>query len=576
MAVLSFSQEHEAGATIVKDGKILAAINEERLTRVKNQDGFPEKSLKAVFEIANLKSDEIKHVIIPEMSKATDFFRNVIPLYPINLFSKANTQFPGLVEMLKQFLMSFQILVRSYLRVGISHYRDNRRLRKMFPKARFHRVEHHITHAAAAFFTSGFNKALIISSDYWGDFASTMVAIGQDKDINVVSRSYFPHSMGHYYATITKWLGFRANRHEGKIVGLAAYGNPNSPVYNLIKDLLVCDGLTLKAPYMMGRMWHPKIRLFKNNLMRKIKEKYSREDISAAFQRRFEEVFVELAKNCVAKFKIDKVVLVGGCFANVKMNQHIFEVDGINEIFVFPNMSDGGISTGAALYYDNRENGHITGRLNDVYFGPEYTGEEIESALKSANLVYHHVPEIEKKIAQLLVERKVIARFNGRMEFGPRALGNRSILYAATDPSVNDWLNKRLGRTEFMPFAPVTLEEFADKCYKNLKGAEYTAQFMTITFDCTDFMKKHSPATVHVDGTARPQIISEKINPSYYKIVKEYYKLTGIPSIVNTSFNMHEEPIVRSPQDAIRAFKLGHLDYLAIGNYLVNSNEQKW
>jgi len=576
MAVLSFSQEHEAGATIVKDGKILAAINEERLTRVKNQDGFPEKSLEAVFRIANLKPDDIEHVIIPEISKATDFFKNVIPLYPINLFARANTQFPGVVEMFKQFLMSFYILSKTYALVGIGHFRDNQRLRKMFPKAKFHRVEHHIAHAAAAYFTSGFDKALIISSDYWGDFVSTMVAIGQDKDINVVSRSYFPHSMGHYYASITKWLGFKANRHEGKIVGLAAYGDPNSPVYDLIKDILACDGLTIKAPFMMGRMWHHKIPFFKNNLMRKIKEHYPREDIAAAFQRRFEEVFVDLARNCVAKFKIDKVLLVGGCFANVKMNQRIFEVDGINEIFIFPNMSDGGISTGAALHYDNRENGHITGRLNDVYFGPEYSDDEIENALKSENLVFNYVPEIEKRIAELLVEGKVVARFNGRMEFGPRALGNRSILYAATDPSVNDWLNKRLGRTEFMPFAPVTLEEFADKCYKNLKGAEYPAQFMTITFDCTDYMKKQSPATVHVDGTARPQLISEKINPSYYKIVNEYHKLTGIPSIVNTSFNMHEEPIVRTPEDAIRAFKLGHLDYLAIGHYLVDSKEQRW
>jgi carbamoyltransferase len=177
-------------------------------------------------------------------------------------------------------------------------------------------------------------------------------------------------------------------------------------------------------------------------------------------------------------------------------------------------------------------------------------------------------------VARLIAEGNVVARFNGAMELGPRALGNRSILYQATDPKVNKWLNDRLKRTEFMPFAPVTLEEHAEKCYKNFKGAAYAAKFMVITFDCTDFMKEKSPATVHIDGTARPQVINEKDNPSYYKILKEYHKLTGIPTLVNTSFNMHEEPIVCSPQDAVRSFLQGHLDYLAIGKYLVKGPDR--
>jgi carbamoyltransferase len=163
----------------------------------------------------------------------------------------------------------------------------------------------------------------------------------------------------------------------------------------------------------------------------------------------------------------------------------------------------------------------------------------------------------------------VVARCDGRMEYGPRALGNRSILYQPTDASVNEWLNKRLKRTEFMPFAPVTLAEFADQCYENLDGARYPAQFMTITFNCTDWMKKHCPAVVHIDGTARPQLIHHDTNPSYYRILNEYYKITGLPSLINTSFNMHEEPIVCTPHDAIRGFLQGNLDYLALGKYLL-------
>ena len=578
MVILSYSNEHEAGAAIVKDGKILSAINEERLSRIKNQDGFPDKSIDYVLNASNLKHNDIEHVIFPEISKIKDIFTNVIWKYPAYVFYRPKGTNVRFSDYIRQLLLSGLILVKTYYRVLIEHPRDERSLRKMFPKAKFHRVEHHIAHAASAYFTSGFEKALIVTSDYWGDFTTSMLSIGDGAEIKPVSRSYYPHSLGHYYASLTTCLGFRANRHEGKILGLAAYGDPNSPVYDMIKDMLVTKGLTIKAPFMIGKMWHKSIPFLKNSLMKQIVDNYSREDISAAFQRRFEEVFVELVGNAFRKFGINKIVLAGGAFANVKLNQRIYEVSGVENVFVYPNMSDGGISQGAALYYDVQLNGRTDCTLPNMYFGPSFSSEDIETALKEENLEYQHLDNIEKEIAKLIAEGEVIARFNGSMELGPRALGNRSILYHTTDPKVNKWLNERLKRTEFMPFAPVTLEEHAEQCYKNFKGAAYTARFMVITFDCTDFMKEKSPATVHIDGTARPQIIREQDNPSYYKIVKEYHKITGIPSLVNTSFNMHEEPIVCTPQDAVRSFVQGHLDYLAIGSFLVkcpkeNGNE---
>jgi len=234
-------------------------------------------------------------------------------------------------------------------------------------------------------------------------------------------------------------------------------------------------------------------------------------------------------------------------------------------------MGDDGLSYGAVLWKLSQENSLKPQQLKDVYLGMEYSEDEIKKAISESKLKSDYYEEIEEVIAELISKNKIVARFNGRMEHGPRALGNRSILYQAIDPAINDWLNKRLNRSDFMPFAPVTLSEYANKCYKNLEGAEYAAKFMTITFDCTDYMKKNSPAVVHVDGTARPQLVSKQDNLSYYKIVKAYHKLTGIPSIVNTSFNMHEEPIVCTPEDAIRSFKEGHLDYLAIGNYLIKN-----
>jgi carbamoyltransferase len=212
--------------------------------------------------------------------------------------------------------------------------------------------------------------------------------------------------------------------------------------------------------------------------------------------------------------------------------------------------------------------------LENVYLGPDYSDTEIAEELRKENLQFTVSDCIEKEIAELLHKNKVVARFNGRMEYGPRALGNRSILYQAKEPEVNQWLNKQLGRTEFMPFAPATLYEDRNKCYMNVEGAEHAAEFMTITFDCTDWMKKHSPAAVHIDGTARPQLVRKEVNPSFYQIIEEYKKLSGISSVVNTSFNMHEEPIVCTPYDAIRAFKLGHLDYLAINNLLVGIDKE--
>jgi carbamoyltransferase len=176
---------------------------------------------------------------------------------------------------------------------------------------------------------------------------------------------------------------------------------------------------------------------------------------------------------------------------------------------------------------------------------------------------------MEDRVAGLLAENAIVGRFMGRMEYGPRALGNRSVLYPASDPRVNQWLNHQLGRTEFMPFAPAALASEAPRLFKNLGGCEHTAEFMTITFDCTDEMIRLCPAAVHVDGTARPQLVSERTNPSFHKIIRRYYERTGIPAIINTSFNMHEEPIVCTPADAIRAFLLGNLDYLAIGSFLV-------
>lgn len=260
--------------------------------------------------------------------------------------------------------------------------------------------------------------------------------------------------------------------------------------------------------------------------------------------------------------------------ANVKLNQRIHALEEVNRTFIHPGMGDDGLAVGAALYKcfqlcKKTKTRFESNAIDNVYWGPEYSNKEIEQALDEFEFPYEFHERIESRVAGLLSDGKIVARFAGRMEYGPRALGNRSILYQTKDTTVNDWLNKRLKRTEFMPFAPVTIKEYAYQCYTSLNGAEHTAKFMTITSDCTDGMKEHCPGVVHIDGTARPQLIEREINPSYYEIIDEYRKMTGVPSVVNTSFNMHEEPIVCTPNDALRAFRDGSLDYLAIGKFLV-------
>jgi carbamoyltransferase len=305
----------------------------------------------------------------------------------------------------------------------------------------------------------------------------------------------------------------------------------------------------------------------------KLAKKYGKEKISSVFQYILEDITSNYISYYVEKYNIKNVALAGGVFGNVKLNQKIHEINGVNNIYIFPHMADGGLGYGAAQFvYREKTNDSSIASIKDVYWGPEYSDDEIKESLNKYGVKYKYYDEIEKEIALRLSEGKVVTHFSGRMEFGPRSLGNRSILYPATEPSVNNWLNQKLERSEFMPFAPVTLMEKTSECYLNTEGAEETAQFMTITFECTDKMKEQSPAVVHVDGTARPQLVSKKVNPRYHRILSEYYNLTGIPSIVNTSFNMHEEPIVCSPDDAIKTFIKGGLDYLAIGSFLVESN----
>ena len=294
---------------------------------------------------------------------------------------------------------------------------------------------------------------------------------------------------------------------------------------------------------------------------------HSVKNIAAACQKRLEDVVLSFID--AIDDKNFNLSLAGGIFANVKLNQRIANHKNVKNIYIFPNMGDGGLSIGASSLTYLRESKKRISKVSNMYLGTSYSQKEILEEIKRFKLKIIKSNNVEKLVAKKIFEGKIIGIFQGKMEFGPRALGNRSILARATKKNINSWLNKKLKRSEFMPFAPITLKKFAPKLYKGISKNLVPSQFMTMTYDCTKKMKKESPAACHIDGTARPQIVSKTSNKIIYNILNEYYKLSKIPTLINTSFNMHEEPIVESPNDALRAFTSSKIDYLFIGNFLV-------
>ena len=296
--------------------------------------------------------------------------------------------------------------------------------------------------------------------------------------------------------------------------------------------------------------------------------------IAASTQKYFEDQIKQYIDFHIKDNNIADIVLAGGAFANVKLNQAVYQLESVRNIHIHPAMSDAGLGAGAALNIAHKQKEYQISPLSNVFLGPSYSNSQIEQDLKNYGVVYYKPDDSNLEVASILANGNTLARFDGRLEYGPRALGNRSILYQTTDKTVNKWLNKKLKRTEFMPFAPITLAEFFTQCYKTEDKDLNIYDFMTITVDCTQRMKEESPAVVHIDGTARPQLVSETNNPGLHSILYSYYKLTGIPSLINTSFNPHEEPIVCNPNEAIKAFLDCELDFLQIGIFIVEGNQK--
>lgn len=605
MRILGISPlDKDSTVSFVENGKILFACGEERLSRVKLQDGFPKLALQLGLEKTGWTLDSIDSVAysffngseeerLMRESQALDArwqsevsSRDSLSI----LHEKASKGYapdlsqpiPGL-DKDREFVpkkswfkrviydqtlrsdtldrLAHQRCFKEWLDVAVSDHAKwssilETELAALGLAKKLKRYNHHLCHAANAFYASGYDRALIISLDGYGSGNCGAVYEGSEQGLKKLHEFKFPYSLGQFYEHVTSALGFKPSRHEGKIVGLAAYGNPKilGPVLkSRFKGLEQGDiRIVNAANYYLARY---------------MSQNFAMRDVAAAYQTVLEEVATEITNYWVEKTGCRYVCLSGGVNANVKLNQRVHECKGVEGVYVYPNMGDGGCGSGAA-FLASVDAGIRPEPVEDVYLGPDYSDAEIEKVLKEHNVQYKRLENPEVEIAKELANNRIVGRFNGRMEYGPRALGNRSVLYQAKEPEVNLWLNHQLGRTEFMPFAPAALADSGPELFKNLDGATHAAEFMTITFDCTEKMCKESPAAVHIDRTARPQLVSEKSNASFHRLLTEYKKLTGLSVLINTSFNMHEEPIVCSPLDAVRAFLDGRIDMLAIGNYL--------
>jgi len=559
---LGINQDLYCGGVALSDGKhLLYASNEERFSRIKNDGGFPHQALQGLLSYTKIDPREISDVCISGILTPPLPFR-LLPSLQKKMQSAQDARRDTALRRVADFVIHHTPVSRQ--RPGGPASSILRRLiptllRRDLPSAlknaRIHIVEHHPAHAWCAYYLSGFERALCLTSDGMGDCVSISVSHCENGQISPLTWRSPEHSLGLFFEVLTEAFGYVPSRDEGKLTGLAAHGDPAR--VSVPSPFTVVDGqVQYRGPHgLQATQW----------IANEILSRYSREDVAAWAQNILELTLVEVVRYWAARTGHNRLVFGGGTAANVKLNQRLLALPEIDEIFIAPNMSDGGNPVGAlaGAGFLARE------RVKNVFLGDDFSDAQIDEALQRAGLEYTVMPNPSVEIGTLLANGATVGRFDGRMEWGPRALGNRSILAPATDRAQIDRLNAQLKRTDFMPFAPAMLAEEADRFLHNHHGGRFAGEFMTICYDCSAEMKARFPAVVHVDDTARAQIVCADANPGLHAILSEYARHTGAGVVLNTSFNIHEEPIVRTPAEAIASFQKAGLDYLALGSRLV-------
>jgi carbamoyltransferase len=571
-AILGLNAFHgDASAALVVDGELVNAVEEERINRVKHCAGFPELAAAWCLEDAGLDAREVDHVAIgrdPTANLRAKVVQTILkrpsPRYVMERFRNA-TKVRDVREQTAEAL-------------GV----DAAKLR-----AEFHNVEHHQAHAASAFFVSPFEDAAVLTLDGFGDFASTMLCEGRGNELRVLDRVLFPHSLGIFYTAVTQWLGFPKYGDEGKVMGLAPYGDPQRHLATM-RELVRLDGslfelgLDFFVHHKEGvdMTWDeqtPTIgRLYSDRMVvafgpaREPRTELTQEheDVAAALQRMLEEAYLHLVRGAQARTGAANLCLAGGVALNAVANGRIRAETPFDGIYVQPAAGDSGIAVGAAFHVWNGVLGRPRGFVMEhAYTGPEYSEAECSEVLRASGFEHERLDDegLFGLVAERIAEGDVVGWFQGRMEFGPRALGNRSIVVDPRRHDMKDILNARIKHREaFRPFAPSILAEAAGDWFEQ----DYPSPFMVLVYKTRPEKRDEIPAVNHVDDTGRLQTVDARVAPRYHGLISAFAERTGVPVVLNTSFN-ENEPIVMTPQHAVETFAKTRMDLLVLGNLVV-------
>ena len=588
---------HDSAATILIDGKIIAAAQEERFTRKKHDSDYPFNAVEFVLKYSNLKFKDLDQIVFFE--KPFLKFERLLETYVAFAPRGFNQFIKAIPVWLKEKLFQKKMLMDLFKQHD-SSFKDESKL--FFS-------EHHLSHAASAFFPSPFEKAIVLTADGVGEWATTTVAIGEKNNLNIKKEIHFPHSLGLLYSAFTYYTGFKVNSGEYKLMGLAPYGEPNyvEKIKNNLIDIKNDGSFKLNQDYFNYStgltMTNSKFdKLFGQKPRNPSSDKITQfhMDIAASIQKVTEEVMLKLSKSLRDEYKIDNLCLAGGVALNCVANGKILENKIFKNVWVQPAAGDAGGSLGAALafWYLEKNNERSISSSDDMkgsYLGPNYSDKEIKEILNKIGANFEILDEetILNKTVNDLAEGKAIGWFQGRMEFGPRALGARSILGDPRSESMQKNLNLKVKyRESFRPFAPSVLREDLSEWFNINVDSPYMLMVSDVNknkvikmnegqkklfgIDKLNIKRSEIPAVTHVDYSARIQTVHEETNPKYFKLLKKFKVKTNCPVLVNTSFNVRGEPIVNTPQDAYNCFMGTELDTLVLGNcYLEKNNQNK-
>jgi len=588
---------HDSAATILIDGKIIAAAQEERFTRKKHDSGYPYNAIEFVLKFANLKFKDLDQIVFFE--KPFLKFERLLETYVAFAPRGFNQFIKAIPVWLKEKLFQKKMLI-DFFKQHDSTFKDESKL--FFS-------EHHLSHAASAFFPSPFKEAIVLTADGVGEWATTTVAIGNENKLEIKKEIHFPHSLGLLYSAFTYYAGFKVNSGEYKLMGLAPYGEPKylDKIKNNLIDIKSDGSFKLNQDYFNYAtgltMTNSK---FDNLFGQKARDPNSDQitqfhmDVASSIQKVIEEIMIKLSKSLRDEFNIPNLCLAGGVALNCVANGKILENKIFDKIWVQPAAGDAGGSLGAALAFwhiekNNQRNISKPDSMNGSYLGPEYSEKEIKNVLNKigANFEIFEEDLLLNKTVSDLEKGKAIGWFQGRMEFGPRALGARSILGDPRSENMQKNLNLKVKfRESFRPFAPSVLRADLSDWFNIEQDSPYMLIVSSVKenrkTEITEEQKKlfgieklnikrsEIPAVTHVDYSARIQTVHEETNPKYYKLLNKFKEKTNCPILVNTSFNVRSEPIVNTPEDAYNCFMGTELDTLIIGNcYLDKKNQKK-